>query len=1067
MKKLIFLIFVGILVMSCSTLGFSSQQPVGDSQNAAQQGKIEFSYKAPGANSVALAGDFNNWDTQANQMQKKDGIWKTSINLEPGKYQYKFVIDGDKWVTDPNNPNTVDDGYGGQNSIITVGNKSSAKPSPANQPDKVGKDGVTFTYTAPNANSVALAGDFNDWKAEADMMEKKNGVWQITLDLQPGEYQYKFVVDGDKWVTDPNNPNKADDGYGGQNSVINVGKSQAIQKPQATQKDVETRKVTFTYEPLTGGKKEVYVAGDFNNWNETANKMQENNGIYETTLELPLGKYEYKFIVDGKWQTDEKAEEFVSDTFGGQNSVVFVGDKNKLSALRRVEFTYVPQKTVKEVYLAGSFNAWNQKANKLEKNEDGSYSTTLLLKPDEYSYKFVVNGTDWVTDPNADKYEDDGFGGKNSIIVVDDRFPIVTLEENDGEMLTYGIPTEQNLQTVNPLTDTRIEFKTKTHSGDVVKVLLWKDGNELEMSAIATDGSFDYFRKVIELASADQEFDYCFIYEDGSERFYMLQGGITKEFDKTKLFRYSQENVEPFFTPDWVKTGIIYQIFMDRFYNGDKSNDQDFQEWYYDGVRTPPPPGQKLKPDQAYYHLVEDWYDISGLTSNPLHPEGKPDWWSFYGGDVAGIREKLGYLTDLGITIIYFNPVFEAKSNHKYDAADYMKVDPHFGTNEEFKQLVKEAHEKGIKVILDVAFNHTGETFWAFQDSKEKGPDSQYYDWYEWKKWPLPEQGNYKPSDYYECWWGFGEMPNLNYDLSRANSEENSVKNIENAEPNWEVVNYILGLADFWIGEMGLDGFRLDVPNEVPFWFWKLFRERVKSFKPDAYLVGEIWSNAVDWVNNEYFDAVMNYAYFKDPVMRFFNMRNCSAKTFDRDLKPGRLSYPTQASQVMMNLIDSHDTYRYLESANGNIDKLKMAVLFQMTYVGAPHIWYGDEIGMMGAHDPDCRRPFNWKYTQSKEKVALRNYYQKLIDIRKNNKELTFGNFQTLLTDGMVYAYKRSYQGKDVIVVINNDTKAHTVRLETEMTDKVWKDLLSRRAYNMQAGKLVIEIPAMSGVILK
>ena len=293
----------------------------------------------------------------------------------------------------------------------------------------------------------------------------------------------------------------------------------------------------------------------------------------------------------------------------------------------------------------------------------------------------------------------------------------------------------------------------------------------------------------------------------------------------------------------------------------------------------------------------------------------------------------------------------------------------------------------------------------------KKGPESEYYNWYEWKKWPMPDPAktpNFKPSDYYECWWGYGEMPNLNYDLNEINPSENSIKNIDLAVPNWEVVNYVLDVAEYWISDMDLDGFRLDVPNEVPFWFWKLFREKVKSIKPDAYLVGELWSNAVDWVNDDYFDAVMNYAYFKDPVMRFFNQQSCNAKTFDIDLKPGLLSYPTQSTQVMMNLIDSHDTFRYLESANGDISRLKMAVLFQMTYVGTPHIWYGDEVGMMGAHDPDCRRPFNWKYTEDSEKVSLRDYYKKLIHIRKENSCLRTGSFDTLIAEGMVYGYFRS-----------------------------------------------------------
>ena len=229
--------------------------------------------------------------------------------------------------------------------------------------------------------------------------------------------------------------------------------------------------------------------------------------------------------------------------------------------------------------------------------------------------------------------------------------------------------------------------------------------------------------------------------------------------------------------------------------------------------------------------------------------------------------------------------------------------------------------------------------------------------------------------------------------------------------------------------------------------------------------MGELWSNAVDWVNDDYFDAVMNYAYFKDPVMRFFNGRTCSAKDFDRDLKPGLLSYPTQATQVMMNLIDSHDTFRYLESANGDVSRLKMAVLFQMTYVGTPHIWYGDEVGMMGAHDPDCRRPFNWKYTEDSEKVTLRDYYKKLIHIRKENSCLRTGSFDTLIAEGMVYGYLRSDKKSSIAVILNNDTNRNKIKVPLNSSEVV--NLLTREKYLITEGVLEVELDVMSGMILK
>ena len=1070
MKRFIYQMFILValisLLSSCATLGFGDFE--GKLQIPEQKTDgIILEYTNNTAKTVSVAGEFNDWNTLSHTLHKKDGKWQITLNLAPGEYQYKFVVDDKDWITDPANKQKVDDGYGGENSLLIVGNKKST----ISKSKKVEGNKIVFEYTDANAGNVAVAGDFNDWNSSSNPMEKHGDKWITKIALKEGEYQYKFVVDDTNWITDPSNKNTAEDGYGGQNSVLKVGNMVKSAKKK-TPKTEGSIPVTFTYQPLTGGKKDVYVAGDFNTWDAMANPMEENNGIYETTLHLKPGKYGYKFVIDGNWIADENAKEFVGDGFGGQNSIVYAGDPTEVNKLRKVDFNYEPGKPIKEVYLAGSMNDWNQKANRLEEVKEGIYKTTLLLKPGEYHYKFVVDGTQWITDEEAQGYTDDGFGGKNSLLIVDETFPDVTIKVKDGEILTYGIPTHQSLETVNPLSPTLIQFKTKAHVGDVEEIFLWKNGEKIPMQLVSEDGSFAYYQKEIQLQNEDETFPYCYIYKDGKKEFYLVDGLISEKMDKDNLFIYSKENVEPFFTPDWVKTGVIYQIFMDRFRNGNAKNDQDFSEWYYEGINIPPKPGEKFKKYTQFFHLVDDWYDVSGLTKSPYHHPDKdgyqPDYNSFYGGDVAGVREKLDYLADLGITIIYFNPLFEAKSNHKYDAADYMKLDPHFGTESELKELVKEAHDKGIRIILDVAFNHTGETFWAFQDGKKKGPDSNYYHWYEWKKWPIPDPlpANYKPSDYYECWWGFGEMPDLDYDKEKPNPAENGEKNIDNAAPNWDVVNYILGLADYWIGEIDLDGFRLDVPNEVPFWFWELFRERVKSIKPDAYLVGEIWSNAVDWVNNTYFDATMNYAFFKDPVMRFFNSRNCSAKAFDRDLKPGLLLYPKQASQVMMNLIDSHDTHRYLESAGGDIDRLKLAALFQMTYVGAPHIWYGDEVGMMGAHDPDCRRPFNWKYTQDDEKIALRNYYKKLISIRKDHKALSLGDFQTLLTHGRIYAFLRSYEDEKIVVVINNEDTEQKFNVPIDLPDGQMKDLLLRRAFPIKNGSLSVELAPMSGAIL-
>jgi glycosidase len=277
------------------------------------------------------------------------------------------------------------------------------------------------------------------------------------------------------------------------------------------------------------------------------------------------------------------------------------------------------------------------------------------------------------------------------------------------------------------------------------------------------------------------------------------------------------------------------------------------------------------------------------------------------------------------VTILYFNPLFEAKSTHKYDAADYRKIDPHFGTNDEFKAFVKEAKARGIRIILDIVFNHSGNARWAFRDAVEKAPLPAATGTRSSSLLPAgwPNVGyNWKPGDYYNCWWGFGDLPNLNFDLSRDDKAEIPIRDVKDAQPNIALVKYLLDSTEYWLKEVDADGVRLDVPNEVPDWFWKLFNKRVKTVKPDAYIVGELWGNASDYVKPGMYDAVMNYAFFRDPVLKFLCNAQGTAAEFDAALATGRLTYPRQSVAVQMNLIDSHDTVRYLTQANGNVDRL-------------------------------------------------------------------------------------------------------------------------------------------------
>ena len=808
-------------------------------------------------------------------------------------------------------------------------------------------------------------------------------------------------------------------------------------------------KVTFRYQPVIGGVSGVTVAGSFNAWNATDHPLQDTGktGIWSAEYDIPPGRVTYKFVVNGdQWMTDEGAGETESDGLGGQNSVVVVGDQplvvgygttvKKVAPVkmgqRQVTFKFKPDHpTTDPISIAGAFNDWTVGKNlATDPDGDGTYTVTLLLAPGTYPYKFVVGSGGWTQDKaGEDSSIDDGYGGKNSIRNVDDRFPSLDVKQGDGAILVDGIEHTQSASEVNALGGGHVEITARAHIDDVqgVDLVTWPAGGAqtvTPMRRVNADKIFEYFRAEVVMPAGATS--YAFHYRDGPTPTkpvptWLGPKGLTvMPADK---FTYDAAKFPPFVTPDWVKNGVIYQIFPDRFRNGSAANDQDFKEWYYEGKRALPA-GGVINPDfQEYYHLVKDWNDVDALTKAPHTPDHR-DWMAFYGGDIAGVREKLPYLQSLGITIIYFNPLFEAKSTHKYDAADYRKIDPHFGTNAEFIAFVKEAHAKGIRVILDIVYNHCGNSNWAFRDVVEKGEKSPYYSWFEIKRWPFPAgwpnvTTAWKPSDYYTCWWNYGDLPDLNFDLSRDDKSEIPVRDAKDAQVNVSLVTYLLDATTYWLKDADCDGVRLDVPNEVPYWFWKVFNQRVKSVKPDAYICGELWGNASDYVRPGVYDAVMNYAFFRDPVLKFIGSGQGTAAEFDAALSSGRLSYPSQAVAVQMNLIDSHDTVRFLTQASGDASRLMLACLFQMTYIGAPSVYYGDEVALEGQRDPDCRRPFPWTWNAEPKRVAMHDWYTKVIQLRDAHPALRTGDYRTVTAEGMTYAYTRKGNGEEFLVALN------------------------------------------------
>jgi glycosidase len=710
------------------------------------------------------------------------------------------------------------------------------------------------------------------------------------------------------------------------------------------------------------------------------------------------------------------------------------------SSLKEVIFTFSPLSYYDEVYLAGTFNGWSTDATPM-RQVDRRFEVMLLLPEGEYEYKFVADGN-WITDERAKRFKPDGYGGRNSVVVVDESFEAIVLIRGDGRIMLDGLGHRDNAWERSLNADSTVTLRVRAWMGDIERIVIhWLNTGDLPeddvfwsreksdtLDRFDSDGKYDYYETT--LRSTDLV--YYFEIVDGSTGVVLDRlGARVAESDDLRLFHFDSSMVTAFDTPDWVRDGIIYQIFPERFANGSPVNDPDFSEWYYKGVAELPASGQT---NGEYFHLIGDWYDIAGLKVSPYKTDGKPDWNSFYGGDIEGIRKNLDYLVDLGVTVIYFNPVFESKSNHKYDAATYMKIDPHFATNDEFAAFVSECHSRGIRIILDLALNHTGHTYWAFVDAREKGTESAYWDWYEWKEWPPPGDIVSTPGDalqYYDCWWGFGQMPNLNFDLSTPGPEEHTVTEIDDAEPNRPLVDHLLSVTEFWLAEMDVDGYRLDVANEVPLWFWELFRKRVKATKPEAYIVGELWGSSPEWVNGRYFDAVMNYEFFRNPVLAFIAKGQINAGEFHAALAPGRLIYLEPGVRAMMNLLGSHDTQRFLTEADGDIRRLKLAMLFAMTYVGAPTIYYGDEIAMAGSGDPDCRRPFHWRWPDETRRVEVHDYVSRLAAIRKEHPCFTRGGFEKILAAGPIYAYRRTGPGGDAIVVMNSGPDEVTVEVPT------------------------------------
>ena len=422
-------------------------------------------------------------------------------------------------------------------------------------------------------------------------------------------------------------------------------------------------------------------------------------------------------------------------------------------------------------------------------------------------------------------------------------------------------------------------------------------------------------------------------------------------------------------TPEWVKHTVWYQIFPERFANGDKSND---------------PQG------------VKAW--------NPEDHPGRED---FYGGDLQGVLDHLDYLKKLGVNGLYFCPIFKASSNHKYDTIDYLQVDPAFGDKDLFAKVVNEAHARGMKVMLDAVFNHLGDQSMQWQDVVKNGPSSRFASWFHINEYPVepyrdPLKGEGSPK--FDTFAFEKHMPKLN-------------------TANPEVQDFLLEIATYWVKYFDIDAWRLDVANEVDHHFWKRFHDELVKIKPDFYIVGEIWHSARPWLQGDQFTGVMNYPYTLQIEDHFFKHK-MNAKDLSERLTDQLMMYPDMVDQAMMNMLDSHDTARILTLAKDNQDLALQAVAYEFVQPGVPCIYYGTEMGMSGDNDPDCRKPMDW----SKLEGPVWQRVHELVKFRLDHSDtLNKGTVKLTVTEKGLLKVERT--GKEIIKAYYNTSK-HNVEID-------------------------------------
>ena len=524
-----------------------------------------------------------------------------------------------------------------------------------------------------------------------------------------------------------------------------------------------------------------------------------------------------------------------------------------------------------------------------------------------------------------------------------------------------------------PVSSNEIVLRLRTAKDDIVcaqvmyesKYVIGETQKTVNMRKAYTSELFDFYE--VKLTLEDTRLAYVFYVNDGEKQYFFSEDGVTETYDFTlgfyNFFQYPYINdVDVMDCVSWMKTAVFYQIFVDRFHMAD------------------------MEKDTSYINC--NWGDI---------PTPK----TFAGGDLKGIIEKLDYIKSLGCNAIYLTPVFQSISNHKYDISDYYRVDEHFGTNEDLKELVKASHEKGMRIVLDAVFNHCSEKMAEFQDVIEHGSKSRYFDWFVIWGDAIDEK-----KDNYETFASCDYMPKLN-------------------TSNPEVQQFLIDIGTHYLTEYGIDGWRLDVSDEISHYFWRKFRDAIKNTKKDAVIIGENWHDANSNLRGDQYDSIMNYSFTK-ACLDYFATGSKNAQEMAWKLNEILMRNTDTVNTMMMNLLDSHDTHRFYKEVKENRFKMKAALCLLYLFTGAPCIFYGTEILTVGGYDPDCRRCMDWSRTGEKGDCAdIYFLLRQLADLRKEY-QLAEGKIK-IYAEADVFILQNITQEREIILLINNTSKKQRV----------------------------------------